>query len=138
MINTGKITITEQGEGNYVVDVQFAGGTLWLTDYEISRLFNVHYAAISSNLRSIFKSRLLFEKDVSMQYSYTKNGKSYSTTLYNFDVLLFLAYRVDSYEVRALRKWLTEKINKSFEPESKKPVLTYIRMTALPENGILN
>jgi hypothetical protein len=50
----GKITISESG-----VNITAENGTVWMSEYEIARLFEVFVAKVSSNIRSILKSDVL-------------------------------------------------------------------------------
>lgn len=54
MMNTGEINII-----NGKVIINPVEGTVWLTVSEIARLFNVYVVKVTSNIRSIFRDKLL-------------------------------------------------------------------------------
>ena len=86
-IENGNVTIRLSSEG-----------TVWMTQSEIARLFGVFVAAISSNIRSIYKS-----KQVNESYTHRISGH---VDLYNLEMIAALSFRVRSMESEAFRKWL--------------------------------
>jgi len=81
-------------------------GTLWLTKHEIADLFNVSIGIASTNIHAIIKSGVLREEDVTSIYLIERNGKPCQTTLYNLEALIFVSYRIASFEARAFRQWV--------------------------------
>jgi len=59
------IKIRENGENQLVVEAKLVNCTLWTTKHEIVSLLNVYVSSIGNQLRSIFKSGLLYEDEVS-------------------------------------------------------------------------
>lgn len=64
MENRGSIKITEKPNGGWEVEAQLVNGNVWMTQYEIAQLFGVYEATVRNNLRTLFKSGILFEGDV--------------------------------------------------------------------------
>ena len=56
IMDTGSIEITEDDYGHCTVRVRLVDGNVWMTQYEIARLFGVYDAAVRNNLRTVFKS----------------------------------------------------------------------------------
>ena len=106
-MNRGNIKIIETEYQKLVVEVKFAEGDLWLTKYEIADLFNVTISVVSNSLRSIFKSGLLREEDVTRIHSFDRNGKPCQTIFYNLETLIFISYRIASCEAKIFRQWVT-------------------------------
>ena len=109
-MNRGYIKIKKTEHHRFVVEVQTVDGNLWLTKHEIADLFNVSITSVSNSLRSIFKSGLLREEEVSRIHSFDQNGKQCQSTLYNTEALIFISYRVASGEARVFRQWVTNAI----------------------------
>ena len=63
----GYIKITEEEIGKPVVEVKIVNGTVWMFKHEIARLFDVYLQTVGNNFRSIFKSGVLCEDDVTME-----------------------------------------------------------------------
>lgn len=77
-----------------------------MTKHEIADLFNVFVSSVGNNLRSIFKSGLLREENVTRLHKYEHNGRQCEMTLYNLEALIFVSYRIASFEARAFREWV--------------------------------
>lgn len=77
-----------------------------MTKHEIADLFNVSIVPASNILRAIFKSGLLKEENVTRIHKYEHNGRQCEMKLYNLEALIFVSYRIASYEARAFREWV--------------------------------
>jgi len=73
-MKTGSIEITIEEGKTPSVEAELVNGNLWMTKNSIARLFNCFYQKVDMNMRSIFKSRLLFENEVSYTYRYVDKG----------------------------------------------------------------
>ena len=105
-METGNIKINiEEGKAP-CVEAQLVNNNLWLTKHEMARLLNCFVAKIEANLRSIFKSRLLWEEDCSYCNRYIDRGIEKQTMYYNMEVLIFISYRVNSYEAQIFRQFI--------------------------------
>jgi len=102
----GYINITENDKQEFTVEAKLINGTLWMTKHEIADLFNVFVSSIGNNFRAIFKSGLLREDDVTRINKYENNGRPCEMTLYNLEALIFVSYRIASFETRAFREWV--------------------------------
>ena len=78
-------------------------GTVWLSDWQITQLFEVFQAKVISNIRSILKSGVLNENEVCCCYHYA-NGNS--VDLYNLEMITALAFRIHSPKADLFRNWL--------------------------------
>ena len=125
IMERGYIKIKENVEDQLIVEAKLVNCTLWMTKHEIADLFNVFVNTVGNNLRSIFKSGLLREEDVTQIHKYEHNGRQSETTLYNMEVLIFVSYRIASYEARAFREWVM------------KALTEYTRTKPRKETGVL-
>lgn len=105
-MNRGNIKIKETEHHKFAVEVQTADGNLWLTKHEIADLFNVTISSVCNSLHAIFKSGLLQKEDVSRIHLFDRNGNQCQTTLYNLEALIFVSYRIASFEASAFRQWV--------------------------------
>ena len=92
---TGTITI----EYNTVTVTPGADGDVWLTPSEIARMFEVFVPTITSNIRAIYKHGAL-------RMSETSNLPTAHAELYNLEMISALAFRVDTPQSAAFRRWL--------------------------------
>ena len=79
---------------------------IWMSGYEIARMFECFVAKISSNVRSILKTGVLDETKVCRTYYYENGG---SVEQYNLEMITALAFRIKSYNSEAFREWLIRK-----------------------------
>jgi prophage maintenance system killer protein len=83
--------------------------TIWLTQDQLSSLFDIQRQAISKHLGNIFSSGELHEKSVCSILEHTANdGKSYKVKHYNLDAALSVGYRVNSKNATHFRQWATK------------------------------
>ncbi|MDR2026540.1 MAG: hypothetical protein LBQ01_03155, partial [Prevotellaceae bacterium] len=70
--------------------MRLINSNLWISKYEIAKTFNCFPQKIEMNLRSMFKSRLLWEDDVTRTYRYTDKNTEKHAVYYSLEVLIFL------------------------------------------------
>ena len=98
---------TENGKVN--VDVFFQNNTLWLTQKNIAKLFEINVPAISKHLKNIFESNELQEKSViSILETTAADGKKYKTKYYHLKAITAIGYRVNSHRATEFRKWASD------------------------------
>ena len=119
-METGYINITENDKHEFTVEAKLVNGTLWLTKHEITDLFNVFVSSIGNNFRSIFKSGLLREENVTRIHKYENNGRQSEMTLYNLEALIFVSYRIASFEARAFREWVMKALTEYTRSKPKR------------------
>lgn len=103
----GYIKITGEEIGKPIVEVKMVNGTVWMFKHEIARLFDVYLQTVGNNFRSIFKSHLLREEEVTMELKLkNERGNDIYVTYYNLEAIIFLSYRIDSRYAKAFRKWV--------------------------------
>jgi hypothetical protein len=83
----GEISISERG-----ISITTENGTVWMSEWEIAKLFDVFMAKVTSNIKAIFKSGVLREREVCYCYYYANDG---CVDLYNLEMITALAFRID-------------------------------------------
>lgn len=102
----GYIKIEENEKNQLIVEAKIVNCTLWMTKHEIAHLFNVFVSSVGNNLRAIFKSGILREEEVTRIHKFENNGRQCEMTLYNLEALIFVSYRIASFEAKAFREWV--------------------------------
>ena len=115
----------KSANGQVKLDVFLQDETVWLTQDKLAALFGVQRPAITKHLKNIFESSELEEISVSSILELTaKDGKQYSTKIYNLDAILSIGYRVNSIQATQFRKWantvLREYIIKGFAMDDER------------------
>ena len=106
--------IIEEGK-TPAIEAQLVDNTLWLSKYEMLRFFNCYGQKIEMNLRSIFKNNLLFEKDVTRSYRFTEHGINKEAYYYNLEVLIFLSYRIGTFEAKIFRQFVNSALREHLQ-----------------------
>ena len=119
MKNRGYITITglENKDEQPIVSVKIENGNVWMTKHELARLFGVFVQTIDANVRSIFKSRLLYDGDVTIT---EKQNKSI-VTYYNLEAIIFLSFRINTYCTKLFRERVLNSLCEYKRLQEKKP-----------------
>tara|TARA_B110000008_G_C16869281_1_gene524117 strand:+ start:94 stop:1092 length:999 start_codon:yes stop_codon:yes gene_type:complete len=101
------IAIFESTQGD--VQVQLEQETVWLTQKQMSELFEKNVRTISEHINNIFKEGELDKEAVIRNIRITaEDGKDYQTNHYNLDVIISVGYRVKSQQGTRFRQWATK------------------------------
>jgi len=85
--------------------------TVWLTQKQITELFDRERTVITKHIGNIFKEKELEEKSVCAKFAHTAgDGKTYETQYYNLDVIISVGYRVKSKRGTQFRQWATQRL----------------------------
>ncbi len=106
-------------DGRSQIKLRAKDETVWLTQREMSQLFDVSTDNVGLHLKNIFADGELDENSVTEESSVTAaDGKNYLTKLYNLDAILAVGYRVRSPRGVQFRRWastiLKEYLTKGF------------------------
>lgn len=136
----GYIKIKEDKDNQLIVEAKLVNCTLWMTKHEIADLFNVFVSSVANNLRSIFNSGLLNKDDVTRIHKYEDNGSQREITLYNLEVLIFVSYRIASFEAQAFREWVMKTLTEytRTQPKREAEVLVVYNFSNKLSSVILN
>ncbi len=77
-----------------------------MTAWEIAELFNVTTSAINSAIRAIRKSDVLNDYEVCR---YIKLNNELSADVYSLEIIIPVAFRLNTYHAHLFRRWLMEK-----------------------------
>ncbi len=103
-----KIIIYQSNDGQARFDVHLIEDMVWLTQDQMTVLFDRNKKTISEHIRNIFKEGELVENAVVRKSRTTaSDGKGYETNYYNLDVIISVGYRVKSQRGTQFRIWAT-------------------------------
>jgi len=122
--------VIEEGKAPSV-EAQLVNNTAWMSKNSIARLLNCFPQRIEMNLRSIFKNKLLWESDVTYTHRYIYKGSERQCIYYNMDVLIFLSYRIGTYESKIFRDFINDSF-REYVKNKNKPKISKIIWIAPP------
>ena len=106
------ILIYTTKDGN--IDVKLEQETVWLTQKQMSKLFDTTPQNITIHIQNIYKEQELSKdstcKDFLQVQTEGKRQISRSMTFYNLDMIISVGYRVNSKQGIQFRKWATSKL----------------------------
>jgi prophage maintenance system killer protein len=104
----GEVVLYQAADGKAVLDVRLAGDTVWLSQRQMSELFDKNVRTVSEHIQNVFKEGELDESSVIRNFRITAaDGKAYDTRFYNLDVVISVGYRVKSRRGTQFRIWAT-------------------------------
>lgn len=100
-----KITMSENG---IITLPSNPSETVWMSDFKIAELFGVMLPTIKSNIRAILKTGIVAED---ITYGATLVGRNILPDYFRLDMVVALAFRINSYKADMLRRWIIEMIS---------------------------
>lgn len=98
--------IVYQPDSSFSLEVRLEDETVWLTQKQMTELFQTTRNNITLHIQNIFKEGELLENSVCKEYLLTAaDGKNYKTKFYSLDVIISVGYRVKSLRGTQFRQW---------------------------------
>ena len=113
---TNESVVVYQSADNAIrLDVQLAEETVWLTQPQMTVLFDSTVPNISMHIRNIFKEEELVKEATVKNFLIVQNEGGRAVTrqvqCYNLDVIISVGYRVKSKRGTQFRQWATKVLN---------------------------
>ena len=106
---TQDILLYQSPDGQIRLDVQLDHDTVWLTQAQMTALFDISKKTVSEHIGNIFREGELSADSVVRESRTTAaDGKAYSVKHYNLDVVISVGYRVKSPRGTNFRQWATQ------------------------------
>ena len=103
--------ILYQPDSTVKLEVRLENETVWLTQQQMTELFQTSKQNISLHINNIFKEGELDSNSVVKDSLTTaSDGKKYKTKYYNLDVIISVGYRVKSLRGTQFRQWANKVI----------------------------
>ena len=107
--------IIKWSEYSGYTELTIPSGEIWMSESEMVDLFGVFIPKLRNAIKALYKEELI--KPYEAERTIKKRDNLY-VIVYNMEVVLLLAFRLNSYQARAVRRELMERIShehKSFE-----------------------
>ncbi len=106
-MKNGEIILYTAGDGSTIIRLRAEEGTVWLTQFEMTELFQTTKQNISLHIRNILAEGELSESVVKECLITASDRKKYTTKLYSLSMILAVGYRVQSHRGTQFRQWAT-------------------------------
>lgn len=82
-------------------------GEVWMTAWEIAELFYVSGVTVKNTIKRIWKQGALKEFET---YRYIKLDNGNSADMYNLEMVMAIAFQIDTFQAKLFREWIVGKI----------------------------
>ena len=107
----GEILIYQTDDGQTNIEVKIEDDTVWLTQQQLTELYQCSKSNISEHIKHIFEEGELDKDSVVRKFRTTADdGKTYNVTYYNLDMIISLGCRVKSVIATRFRQWATKRL----------------------------
>ena len=134
-------------DGKVSFEVNLEKETIWITQKQMSELFEKDRTVITRHIKNIFLEGELDKNSVSANYAHTAtDGKTYNVEYYNLDVIISVGYRVKSKRGTEFRIWansiLKDYLIKGYALDEKRfereKLLELIKFIGIAEKALHN
>ena len=112
--NHGEVIVYQSSDGLTRVDVRFQDETVWLTQQQMTELFQTSRTNIVEHIRHIYEEGELSEEATCRDFRQVRQeGKrkvARTLPFYNLDMIISLGYRVKSLVATQFRQWATARL----------------------------
>ena len=105
--------IIKWSEYSEYTELTIPSGEIWMSESEMVDLFGVFIPKLRNAIQALYKEELV--KPYEAERAIKKRDNLY-VTVYNMEVVLLLAFRLNSYQTRAVRRELMERIGRNHKP----------------------
>lgn len=105
-----KIILYQSVDGSTKIDVILKKDTVWLTQEQMSVLFQKSQSTINEHIKNIYREKELEEYQTMTKFGISENTPGKPTNFYNLDIIISVGYRVRSFRGTQFRIWATQKL----------------------------
>jgi hypothetical protein len=111
LLPDNSLVLYQTEDGQTKIEVRLQDETVWLSQAQLSELFDKDRRTIAEHIQNIFTEKELEENSVCRKFRHTAaDGKTYQVMYYNLDVIISVGYRVSSHRGTQFRMWATARL----------------------------
>ncbi|MCX7115391.1 MAG: virulence RhuM family protein [Gammaproteobacteria bacterium] len=107
--NNTQFLLYQTEDGSIRVETRMQNESIWLTQEQMSELFNKSKSTINEHIKNIFSEGELIESLVMRKFGNSEFSTK-PTNCYNLDVIISVGYRVKSIRGTQFRIWATQRL----------------------------
>ncbi|MBN2964212.1 virulence RhuM family protein [Sulfurospirillum sp. T05] len=104
--------LVKYNDGEIELEISIQSDTVWLSQIQISELFETSTDNVSLHLKNIYKEQELDEIVTTEDFSVVRQegARKVKRTIkhYNLDAIISVGYRVSSHKATRFRQWATD------------------------------
>lgn len=106
-----QIILYQDPDGQTKIEVKLQNETVWLTQDQMSTLFQTDRTSITKHLKNIFETRELDQNISCAKFAqHLPDGRTFQVLHYDLDVIISVGYRINSYRGTQFRVWATRQL----------------------------
>ena len=105
--------IIEWSEHSEHTELTIPNGEIWMSESELVDLFGVFISKLRNAIQNLYTEELVKPYEAEQTI---KQKRNLHLTVYNMEVVMLLAFRLNSYQARAVRRELVERISRDRKP----------------------
>jgi hypothetical protein len=105
--------IIEWSEYSEYRELTIPSGEIWMSESEQVDLFGEFVPKLRNTIQTLYKEELVKPYEAERT---VKQRQGLYLTLYSMEVVMLLAFRLNSYQARAMRKELLERVERDHKP----------------------
>ncbi len=108
-MNSSTLLIYQTEDGQTKIETRLEDETIWLTQEQMSELFQKSRSTINEHIKNIYEDNELEESSTMKKFGNPEFAKK-PTNLYNLDMIISVGYRVKSLQGIKFRQWATARL----------------------------
>jgi prophage maintenance system killer protein len=113
-MTNGNIEIYQSRDGQTEIEVKFEQETIWLTQLQMSELFEKDVRTINEHIKNIYNTGELEQSSTIRNFRIVRKEGNREVTRniehYNLDMIISVGYRVNSIKGTRFRQWATQRL----------------------------
>ena len=105
--------IIKWSEYSEYTELMIPSGEIWMSESELVDLFGLFIPKLRNTIQALYKEELVRPYEAERTIRQERN---LHLTVYNMEVVMLLAFCLNSYQARAVRRELTERISRDHKP----------------------
>ena len=105
--------IIEWSEHSKYTELTIPSGEIWMSESELVDLFGVFIPKLRNTIQTLYTEELVKPYEAERT---VKQKRNLHLTVYSMEVVMLLAFRLNSYQARAVRRELMERISRDHKP----------------------
>ena len=105
--------IIKWSEYSEYTELTIPSGEIWMSESELVDLFGVFIPKLRNAIKALYKEEQVKPYEAERTIKVQRNQY---LTVYNMEVIMLLAFRLNTYQTRAVRRELMERIERNHKP----------------------